>query len=57
VRVSGDLVLEGISVAAAGFHTCGVTAAHQVYCWGWNSAGQLGDGARTNRSTPVPVVQ
>ena len=57
VRVAGNLVFEGISVAAAGFHTCGVTAAHQVYCWGSNSSGQLGDGTHTIRSTPVPVVQ
>ena len=57
VRVAGNLVFEGISVAAAGFHTCGVTAAHQVYCWGDNGSGQLGDGTRTTRSTPVPVVQ
>jgi len=57
VRVAGNLVFEGISVTAAGHHTCGLTAVHQVYCWGQNGSGQLGDGTHTNRSTPVAVVQ
>lgn len=57
VRVSGNLLFEALSVDPMGFHACGLTAAHQVYCWGNNSQGQLGDGTHTNRSTPVPVMQ
>jgi alpha-tubulin suppressor-like RCC1 family protein len=57
VRVSGGLVFEGISVAAAGNHTCGVTAAHQVWCWGENGSGQLGDGTHTSSAVPVAVKQ
>ncbi len=57
VRVSGGLVFEGISVAAAGNHTCGVTAGHQVWCWGENGSGQLGDGTHTNSAVPVAVKQ
>ena len=57
VRVAGGLEFEGISVDPTGTHTCGVTAAHQVYCWGNNGSGRLGDGTRTNRTTPVAVVQ
>ena len=57
VRVAGSLVFEGISVAAAGAHTCGLTAAGRIYCWGVNNYGQLGDGTLTNRFTPVAVVQ
>jgi alpha-tubulin suppressor-like RCC1 family protein len=34
-------------VDAGGAHTCAVTDDHQVYCWGLNSYGQLGDGTRT----------
>ena len=50
-------VFEALSVDPSGFHACGLTAAHQVYCWGNNGQGQLGDGTLTNRSTPVAVLQ
>jgi len=29
-----------------GLHTCGVTTAHEAYCWGHNGLGQLGAGFR-----------
>ncbi len=57
VRVAGNLVFEGISVSAGGHHTCGVTAAHQVWCWGQNDNGQLGNGTHTNSAVPVAVRQ
>ena len=34
-------------------HTCVLASDSQVYCAGYNSVGQLGDGSTTNRSTPV----
>lgn len=37
-------------------HTCGVTTDDRIYCWGENSAGQLGDGTTTNRLRPVRVT-
>ncbi|MDX2193514.1 MAG: hypothetical protein NW201_09165 [Gemmatimonadales bacterium] len=44
-------------VAAGQDHSCGVTAAGVVYCWGANGNGQLGDGtSATRRRTPVAVV-
>jgi alpha-tubulin suppressor-like RCC1 family protein len=53
VAVPGRHVFRSIS---AGFrHACGLTTNGAVYCWGWNSDGQLGDSTTTNRSAPVAV--
>jgi hypothetical protein len=42
-------------VAAGSYHSCAVTAAGGVRCWGANWAGQLGDGTTTGRPLPVAV--
>jgi alpha-tubulin suppressor-like RCC1 family protein len=36
-------------------HTCGLTAAGAVYCWGANDRGQLGTGDADDRPTPTLV--
>jgi alpha-tubulin suppressor-like RCC1 family protein len=51
-RVSGPQSF--VSIAAGGFHTCGITAAGTAYCWGDNSEGELGDGTFVGR--PVPTL-
>ena len=43
------------AIAAGGHHTCGLTAANEVSCWGENSSGQLGIGATSNSSVATPV--
>jgi alpha-tubulin suppressor-like RCC1 family protein len=43
-------------VSAGNGYACGVTEAGPAYCWGDNRDGQLGDGTRTNRWSPVLVA-
>ncbi len=35
--------------------TCGIRAGGELYCWGLNGMGQLGDGTMTTRFTPTRV--
>ncbi len=46
----------GVTALAAGeFHTCAVRTG-EVWCWGDNHFGQLGDGTEEDRSQPVRVA-
>ena len=52
--VSGGLAFISLSATGVAF-SCGVTTSNAGYCWGDNSAGQLGDSSTTASATPVPV--
>src|SRR4051812_41319224 len=45
-----------VAIAAGSQHTCAITQAGGVKCWGKNFTGELGDGSTTDRHVPVNVV-
>lgn len=51
--VATSLVFD--SLAAGQGNTCGLTAERELYCWGRNHLGQIGDGTREQRLTPTHV--
>ena len=45
-----------VSIAAGGSSTCAMTGTGNVWCWGDNATGQIGNGALTNSTVPVEVL-
>ena len=56
VTVIGSNVINWSQVSAGSDHSLGLTATGIAYAWGNGQRGQLGDGASTNRSSPVTVA-
>lgn len=57
IAVDTTGVLRGVrlvAIAAGGLHTCALSTAGRVYCWGDNG-GQVGDGTTIDRPSPVAV--
>jgi alpha-tubulin suppressor-like RCC1 family protein len=53
VAVAG---LSGVaSLTVGGVHNCALRDSGEIYCWGGNGFGQLGDGTFDNRFTPVNI--
>ena len=56
--VDGNGAMNGktiTQITTSRFHTCALDTGGQVYCWGSNDNGQLGDNSTTDRWTPVAV--
>jgi len=44
------------AVALGEYHSCALTPGGVAYCWGYNPAGNLGDGSTVSSNVPVPVA-
>ena len=55
--IDGSGPLVGVTQVSAGeTHTCAVRTDTGAVCWGANREGQLGDGTKTSRTVPTPVL-
>ena len=43
------------SISSGTLHTCALTTGNKVKCWGYGTSGQLGNRAKSEKTTPVDV--
>ena len=56
--IAQGLIPQGVyltQIQAADYYTCALASNNQIYCWGQNSAGNLGNGDSANRHVPTPT--
>ena len=51
-----QIVNDPVAIDAGAQHTCAVRVSGQVFCWGGNGSGQLGDGSMSGLPEPVAVT-
>ena len=51
-RITSPMPDTWIAIAASQFHTCGIKTSLRPFCWGVNSAGQVGTGNTNPATTP-----
>ena len=44
------------ALAVGSYHSCGLTAARELFCWGANTYGKLGTGQENPTAIPVQVT-
>jgi alpha-tubulin suppressor-like RCC1 family protein len=52
-----DVMVLWKDVDAGVSHTCAISEGGDLFCWGANARGQIGDGSTDNKSLPTPVTK
>ena len=58
VKIDDSGVLVGkkiVDISSLSGHVCALDDIGDIYCWGENDSGQLGDGTQENRTVPVAI--
>ena len=56
VSFIGDTLPKAVKVSIGYNHACAILENADLYCWGTNAQGQVGDGTTTQRNTPVKIL-